>query len=76
MTVVSNYVSDDGDYWISGVKKRGSNRSVYGSGKILLQKLAVAEFLAHTNQTKVDRSLYEIVDIPDDFTAKESQPPL
>ncbi|MDO5561939.1 MAG: hypothetical protein Q4G02_04200 [bacterium] len=71
---VSNYVSDDDeDYWISGVKKSGSNRSVHGSGKIMLQKLAVEEFLVHTGQEKVDTRLYDIVDIPDDFSAKEKQ---
>jgi hypothetical protein len=33
----SNYVCvEDGDrYWISGVKKRGSNRSVYGGGPVI-----------------------------------------
>jgi hypothetical protein len=70
MTTVSNHSSHDGDYWISGVKKRGSNRSQRGSGKIYLQRLALDEFLSHTNQNKVDLSLYEVVDIPDDFGAK------
>lgn len=72
MSNVSNYIDeDDNDYWISGVKKDDSNRSIHGSGKIMLQKFAVEEFLAHTGKDKVDTGLYDIVDIPDDFSAKK-----
>jgi len=52
-------------YWISGVKKSGSNRHPCGQGKIIIAKAAVEDFLVWTNQSKLDMSLYEVEDIPD-----------
>lgn len=69
---ISNYIDELGnDYWISGVKKVGSNRSISGSGKIMLQKSAIEEFLKHIGRDKVDLSIYSIIDIPDDYSAKK-----
>lgn len=55
------YDLESGDeYWISGVKKRGTNRHWAGSGKIKLDVNAVNDFLQHTGQLEVDNKRYEI----------------
>ncbi|MCL2299042.1 MAG: mannose-1-phosphate guanylyltransferase [Firmicutes bacterium] len=50
------------EYWISGVKKSGTNRHPCGRGKIMVQRDALADFLAWTGQENLDTKLYEIVD--------------
>lgn len=55
------YDLESGDeYWVSGVKKRGTNRHWAGSGKIQLDVNVVADFLQHTGQSEVDSKQYEI----------------
>ena len=51
----------DEEYWISGVKKSGTNRHTYGRGKIVVQHDVLEEFLAWTVQTSLDTRLYEVV---------------
>ena len=51
------------EYWVSGVKKSGTNRHPCGRGKIMIQRAALAEFLAWTGQKTLDTRLYEIVDL-------------
>jgi hypothetical protein len=70
----SNYVaSDDNDYWVSGVKKEGDNRYPWGNQKIKLQKSAIEEFLALRNETAVDKSQFEIVDMSDNFVVEDDE---
>ena len=53
------------DYWVSGVKKSGSNRHWAGSGYILVEESAVSELLALTGQSTLDKSLYRVTpDLP------------
>ena len=52
-------------YWVSGVKKSGSNRHWAGSGHIEVEASAVGELLALTGQKALDKSLYHITpDLP------------
>ncbi len=57
------------EYWISGIRKRGSNRHWAGSGKILIESSAVPEFLRLTGAEKLDKSCFEITDdiVPTDI---------
>lgn len=50
-------------YWISGVKKDGEDRHWAGSGKIMIDKNVVAEYLELTGQNSLDESKYIKVDI-------------
>lgn len=63
----SNYIDiETGDaYWISGLKKRESNRHWAGHGKIMIDRRAVGEYLAITDE-KVSNQ-FEVVDIEDKF---------
>jgi hypothetical protein len=66
-----NGVCDDFDiengheYWVSGIKKRGSNRHWAGGGVVGIEASAVAEFLRHTGQGEVDLRHFKVVpDLP------------
>ncbi|MPM46196.1 hypothetical protein SDC9_92894 [bioreactor metagenome] len=54
-------------YWITGVKKRGTNRHWAGGGMIQLDRTLVDDYLKHTGQTQIDRNLIQLVDIPENY---------
>lgn len=55
------------EYWISGVKKRGSNRHPCGRGKIKVDRRAVDTLLSLKGWQELPSDLYEVVDIEDKF---------
>ena len=52
-------------YWISGIKKTGTNRHWAGGGHIQLDRTLVDEYLRLTNQKEIDKNLITLVDIPE-----------
>ena len=54
------------DYWISGVKKRESNRHWAGHGTIMVDSRAVPELLDIIGEETLPH-LFEVVDIEDKF---------
>jgi len=55
---------ESGDiYWVTGVKKKGSNRHVFGKGKIKIESKATKEYLELTEQSQIDLSRFEIVEL-------------
>ena len=65
----SNYVDiENGDeYWISGLKKRESNRHWDGHGKIMIDRRAVNEYLTLIGEKELPLNLFEIIDIENRF---------
>jgi hypothetical protein len=56
-----NYVDGEGEsFWISGVKKNGQDRHSCGSGKILVEAAAVAEYLKTIGAASLDRTRHEV----------------
>lgn len=55
------------EYWISGVKKNGEDRHWAGSGKVMIDRKIIDEYLIITGQKIIDDRRLEIVDIPDIF---------
>jgi hypothetical protein len=57
-----NYVDmETGEsFWVSGVKLNGQDRHWAGSGKILIEAAAVAEYLATIKATTLDTSRCEV----------------
>ena len=55
------------EYWISGVKRTGSNRHWAGNGKIQLDRNLENEYLRITNQSKIDQGKITLVDIPKEY---------
>lgn len=51
------------NYWISGVKKNGEDRHVFGKGKIQIDKTIVEEYLKLVDFEELKLSKYELVDI-------------
>lgn len=50
------------EYWISGVKRRGTNRHWAGSGRIQIESVAVEDYLQHTEQNEINPLVLTIVD--------------
>ena len=65
----SNYIDiENGDeYWISGLKKKESNRHWAGHGKIMIDQRAVDEYLSLIEEKELPHNLFEIIDIEDRF---------
>ena len=65
----SNYVDiENGDeYWISGLKKRESNRHWAGRGKIAIDRRAIKKYLELIGEKELPMNLFAIVDIEDRF---------
>ena len=61
------------EYWISGVKKRGTNRHWAGIGVIQMDRRAVDEYLALIGQTQLPSSTFTLVDIADNFPVQRAQ---
>ncbi|MBZ5590530.1 MAG: hypothetical protein LAO05_18425 [Acidobacteriia bacterium] len=77
-----NYVDvQTGDaYWVSGVKKRGTNRHWAGSAKIIVEAAAVPALLAHLGETTLDPTRFVVSDAirptsPSDFASVENPKP-
>jgi hypothetical protein len=49
-------------YWISGVKRKGSDRHWAGSGKIIIEAGAVEEYLRLTGAAELDESRFVVSD--------------
>jgi len=47
-------------YWVSGVKRRGSNRHWAGSGQIVVEASAVPEVLSLTGQSALDKAVFRV----------------
>jgi len=63
----ANYydIETNDEYWISNVKKDGTDRHWVGSGKIIIDSNILAEYLEITGQAILNPSRYEIIDIPE-----------
>lgn len=55
------------EYWISGIKKNGADRHWAGHGKVILQDSIVLEYLPITGTNELNKSKYEVADIPDSY---------
>jgi len=51
------------EYWVSGVKKRGSNRHPVGAGAIAIDRSAVAEYLQITGASHLSERMFRVVDL-------------
>ena len=66
------------EYWVSGVKKKGSDRHWAGSGIIWIEAGVVAEYLRVIGAAELDTSSFQVIaDLPEPaiarFTAIENK---
>ncbi len=54
-------------YWISGIKKNGQDRHWAGSGKIMIERKVIDEYLQLTGLKALDGSKFTIVDGTDNY---------
>ncbi len=64
--IAGNYYDlETGDeYWISGIKKNGQDRHWAGGGKINIDKQIIEEYLSIVDFEEIDKSNFEIVNVP------------
>ena len=67
--VGANYydIENGDEYWISGLKKRESNRHWAGHGTIMIDRRAVPAFLSLIGEEVLPAHLFEVVEIEDKF---------
>ena len=66
-------------YWVSGVKKRGTDRHWSGSGKVVIEARVVAEYLEIVGRDELDPSRFVLSEPlapadPAKFHALENEP--
>ena len=66
---LGNYIDvETGDeYWISGVKKEGTNRHWTGSGKIIIDRKVVDAYLSIMGTPELDKARFTVEEIEDVF---------
>jgi len=58
------YDIENGDeYWISGVKKNGTDRHWAGGGKIMIDRKAVDHYLSQVDFNQLDKNRFELIDV-------------
>ena len=55
------------EYWISGIKRNGQDWHWAGSGKVIIDRKCVDEYLSIVNRSSLPNSDFIIVDIEDSF---------
>ena len=50
------------EYWVAGVKRRGTNRHRAGPGPIMVAAAAVPELLAHLGEATLDTTRFVVTD--------------
>ena len=67
--IYGNYIDIETgeEYWISGVKKDGSDRHWAGHGKIIIDSKVVDEYLAIVKADHLDKTQFIVQDIDDVF---------
>ena len=65
----SNYIDIESgeEYWISGLKKKESNRHPAGQGKIMIDRRAVPQYLSVIGEKELPLNLFEVVEIAYQF---------
>lgn len=51
------------EYWVSGIKKNGTDRHWAGGGKIMIDRNVVDQYLSLVNFDILDKNRYELSDI-------------
>jgi hypothetical protein len=62
---------ETGDYyWVSGVKKDQTDRHWAGSGKIMIDKAVVEEYLVHVGVSALSKSKYQVIRFADNASIR------
>ncbi|MEO9892048.1 hypothetical protein [Aurantibacter sp.] len=63
--IYANYfdIETGNEYWISGVKKNMSDRHQFGSGKILVERRILSDYLESIGKSELPKANYELTDV-------------
>lgn len=63
--IAGNYydIENEDEYWISGIKKNGTDRHWAGGGKIMIDRNVVDLYLSLVDFNVLDKNRFELVDI-------------
>ena len=63
--IAGNYfdIENGDEYWISGIKKNGTDRHWAGGGKIMIDRNVVDLYLSLVDFNALDKNRFELVDI-------------
>ena len=63
--IAGNYydIENGDEYWVSGIKKDGTDRHWAGGGKIMIDRNIVDSYLNQVNFNVLDKNRFELVDI-------------
>lgn len=63
--IAGNYydIENGDEYWISGIKKNGTDRHWAGGGKIMIDRNVVDLYLSNVNFDGLDKNRFELTDI-------------
>lgn len=60
----NHYDIETGDeYWVSGIKKNGTDRHWAGGGKIMIDKNIVEKYLSQVSFNSLDKNRFELTDV-------------
>lgn len=55
------------EYWVSGFKKNGQDRHIFGSGSVMIDQDIVNEYLANVDFNKLDDNHFQIIELDKQF---------
>jgi hypothetical protein len=63
--IVGNYydIENGDEYWVSGIKKNGTDRHWAGGGKIMIDRNVVDHYLSLVDFNVLDKKQFELTDI-------------
>lgn len=63
--IAGNYydIENGDEYWISGIKKNGTDRHWAGGGKIMIDRNVVDQYLSLVDFNVLDKNQFELTDI-------------
>jgi hypothetical protein len=63
--IAGNYydIENEDEYWISGIKKNGTDRHWAGGGKIMIDRNVVELYLSLVDFNVLDKNRFELTDI-------------
>ncbi len=63
--IAGNYydIENGDEYWVSGIKKNGTDRHWAGGGKVMIDRSVVDLYLSLVDFSLLDKNRFELVDI-------------
>jgi hypothetical protein len=64
-------ITSGDEYWISGVKKDGSDRHRNGTGKVNIDKAIISEYLSTIGKTELQKGKFTPIDVDNNLPKQQ-----